>query len=136
MTRARQKKPCEWCGTEGLLYKPFTRFCSRSCSMFARTHARGGDVAVGTKKTLPNGYVMVKVSVRPSVWVQEHRLVMADKLGRELDPSERVHHMNGKRGDNQPSNLELWTLDHKDPPGVRVRDVHGAGGNWAGLLFL
>jgi len=103
--------------------------------MYVREHNRGGDVPIGTKRTLPNGYVMVKVQSLPTKWVQEHRLVMAEKLGREILPRERIHHRNGVRGDNRPENLELWTLDHKDPPGVRVSDISFSYG-WSGLLYL
>jgi hypothetical protein len=50
----------------------------------------------------------------------EHRLVMAEVLGRPLAADETVHHRNGDRLDNDPSNLELWST--AQPKGQRVRD--------------
>lgn len=68
--------------------------------------------ALGGKRHLPGvGYIL------------EHRWVMEQKLGRHLLPEERVHHRNGRREDNREDNLELWTLNHKDPAGVRSAEV-------------
>lgn len=53
--------------------------------------------------------------------VAEHRLVMEGIIGRSLTRNETVHHRNGKRADNRPENLELWSSRHH--PGQRVTDL-------------
>ena len=62
-----------------------------------------------------DGYLIVWVSPehpmacmrRSKGYVLEHRLVMAEALGRPLKPNETVHHIDGDKTNTAPHNLQL-----------------------------
>ena len=103
-------------------------FCSTAC-FYEKSTPTGSKVLADT------GYVLVKVpkntpgakkyGTRSGNWMLEHRYVMQQTLGRNLGSKENVHHINGKRDDNRPENLELWK--RSQPAGVRVVDYHCFG---------
>ncbi len=67
--------------------------------------------ARGKKVEQGDGYLLVYCPEYPpakkSGYVLEHRLVMANYLGRPLKPEEHVHHINGNKKDNRIENLEI-----------------------------
>jgi hypothetical protein len=95
-----------------------------------RRRTRNGDTGRAGKENSGryidgNGYARVRLPQHPNAgrdgYVQEHRFVLAQVLGRPLHPFESPHHKNGIRSDNRPENLELWTKPQ--PAGQRPEDL-------------
>ena len=129
-TRYRCKqKICEFCGIEypsDPFHAATRKYCSQNCSAAANAAAKGGLTGAsairwkGGTRVTKHGYVEVWQPPGKSGrrrYVNEHRLVMEQVLGRPLTSTERVHHKNGVRHDNRPENLELWEFGH--PHGQR-----------------
>ncbi len=60
----------------------------------------------------PHGYRMINVGKSHHLadvrgFAYEHRIVAEKMLGRRLRPDEDVHHRNGRKAENRPSNLKV-----------------------------
>jgi hypothetical protein len=77
----------------------------------------------GGRTVDPNGYVLAYAPDHPHAnskgYVYEHRLVMERRLGRLLEPHERVHHINHRPSDNRAGNLRLYA-NHSE----HIHDEH------------
>lgn len=122
----------EKCFTEGCGKHATTKgFC---CGHYARL-MKGGDTTTPLTRQniskpysmrMSSGYIVHKdrdneLAGSKNGYVLEHREVMSKKLGRLVRKDELVHHINGKRDDNRPENLELFYKGH--PPGQRPEDL-------------
>lgn len=68
---------------------------------------------------------------RKDGYVMEHRLVMAQRIGRLLERSEVVNHINHDPRDNRPENLELYPSNGDHKRGEAGRYVTGVANRWS-----
>ncbi len=120
--RQGKELPCMLCGK--LTYIPQYRikdfkYCSRTCVARAVLHnpenrAKAMDNHSGEKHwnwkggktTDVHGYTIITIDKQQ---VKEHRYVMEQYLGYQLDPKEIVHHRNGDKTDNRIENLVVMS---------------------------
>jgi len=113
---------CDHCGKEfsrarGQTGRSAHIFCSPTCAARWKIGPNNHFYTGGGDYITPRGYVIVSVGGHR---VRKCRLVAEEKLGRKLNDDEEVHHINGIRKDDDPTNLEVWS--HSHPSGQRVRD--------------
>jgi predicted nucleic acid-binding Zn ribbon protein len=116
----RRSRPCARCGKATKQAR--NRYCSKRCAGIVAGKQKKRRAYEGRTRAEKGGYVQ---EYRDGKWQLQHRLVMTDVLGRPLRRKENVHHVNGKRGDNRPENLELWK--RRQPAGIRAADYHCPG---------
>lgn len=97
---------CELCRTEYQPRSSKSQFCSRTCAAKASGLAKRKGPHLSAR-----GYVIEYAPEHPMAmrtgYIQQHRRVMAEHLGRLLGPDEVVHHKNEIKTDNRPENLEV-----------------------------
>ena len=112
---------CKGCGETLPLPTKRRAYCSENCRR----------VPIGYRRTSKDGYVQIRVplgypgAILKGEWMQEHRYVVQESLGRPLSSKENIHHINGNRSDNRLENLELWAVHQ--PIGIRLSDYHCSG---------
>lgn len=101
---------CEICQTvistwKGAKQKP--RFCSRACTGRYLSQYRRGSNHHRWKGNNCQGYRhVITTDGRRTL---EHRLMLEQQLGRQLEVDEHVHHRNGNKLDNRLENLVILT---------------------------
>ena len=96
------------------------------CSIHYRRWQRHGDPSVC--KYAPDGSGCVfkgyKIITVNGDYILEHRHIMEQHLGRKLNPSEIIHHINGNRLDNRIKNLMIDNQSNHARNHMKQRYIH------------
>lgn len=95
--------------------KAVNKACKRFGFQMRPAHQRPGSLSKSWKGGLTvdkSGYILQHMPGHPASnaagYVRQHRLVMEQKLGRPLLPTEVVHHIDDDPANNDPANLRLY----------------------------
>lgn len=126
---------CDHCGAEISRTRSRVRarnFCGHACAVgYWRGRKHGPQIPeesrIGMTYT-KSGYVYEFAGLDRSQngYVQQHRLVMERAMGRRLESTEVVHHLNGDKSDNRLDNLEVLTSgEHSRLHAAAAGGCHG-----------
>lgn len=101
----------------------------RRAELSAKTKGRRSGHWKGGRLFDSKGYVLIYSPNHPDAnnrgYIQEHRLVMEEHLGRMLLHTEIVHHINGIKDDNRIENLALFSDSVSHTKHHRFLDLQG-----------
>ena len=107
--REDRRKPCPECGIEIAGTSKHCKICTRKFSQkYDPTTGHGWNWKGG--RTNHQGYIKVRLPMHhrahKSGYVLEHIVIWEEANGRPLPDGWMIHHLNGLKNDNRPSNLE------------------------------
>lgn len=134
-------KTCPQCHTKFAPARKEQVWCSKSCASVRKGELRRGQKTgpqkwrIYKRRKDRDGYVRVYAALHPfrgpRLMILEHVMVMEQRIGRRILPTECVHHRDGNRRNNALKNLELMLRSrHSRLHGPatakkRKRGVHG-----------
>ncbi len=107
----KEERVCLTCNRQFIVPSNSTkRHCCRTCANqrqgkgYDSPHWKGGRAF-----SQDSGYTRIYIPGTRWKYMQEHRYIMEQHLGRKFARNEEVHHINGIKDDNRLENLEITT---------------------------